>query len=258
MRQKIGLTLSGGGARGFAHLGLLKAIEEKQIPIDILSGTSMGALVGAFWAKGYKAEEILQILKKFTLASLLHFDVKKGLLNYTKLRKILQNYFPENSFESLQKPFWIACTDLVSVRTVYFSEGNLLEPLLGSITIPPLARPVAWQGYDLIDGGILDNIPVQPIRSRCEILIASHCNVPLRQKTHNLVQAVEQMFVVAVSKFALQAQSLVDFWFEPPAMKDYRFRDFKKADAIFRVGYEYAHLFFEKYQVNFGVILGQG
>ncbi len=247
MKKKIGLTLSGGGARGFAHLGLLKFFEEKQIQIDILSATSMGALIGAFWAKGYSAEQILEILKKFTLTSLLHLNVRKGLLNYRKVRRVLEQYFPENSFGVLQKPFWIACTDLISVQTIYFSENELLEPLIGSITIPPLAHPVLWKGYELIDGGILDNIPAQIIRNRCDILIASHCNVPLKAQSKNLVQAFEQMFVAAVSKFALQAQNIVDIWFEPPAMKYFRFRDFAKADEIFEVGYQHARqIFIEK------------
>lgn len=247
MKKKIGLTLSGGGARGFAHLGLLKVLEEQKIEVDVLSGTSMGALVGAFWAKGYPAEQILEILKKFTLTSLLQLNFRKGLLNYQKVRKILERYFPENDFGALQKPFWIACTDLISVKTIYFSENELLEPLIGSITIPPLARPVIWQNYELIDGGILDNIPAQIIREKCDTLIISHCNVPLKARSKNLVQAFEQMFVAAVSKFALQAQHIADIWFEPPAMKYFRFRDFKKADEIFEVGYQHAkQIFTEK------------
>ncbi|MDX1903091.1 MAG: patatin-like phospholipase family protein [Thermonemataceae bacterium] len=246
--KRIGIALSGGGARGFAHLGILKAFEEANISIDVLAGTSMGAIIAAFWAKGYKADEIFTLLHQLKLRQFIRWrKPHQSLFSYQKIYKFLKNYFPDNQISSLQKPLTITCTNLIEGNLVSFSEGELLEALIGSFAIPALLEPVKFRDMELIDGGIIQNLPSEVIRQQCDYLIGVHCNPLSKKSGKNMRENIERTFIVAVQANISSAIALCDLFIEPPNLSNYRFADIKKAPAIFEEGYWYA----KKLVVNF-------
>lgn len=238
--KTFGLSLSGGGARAIAHLGLLQYLEEKNIGIEVLSGTSAGGLIASLWAKGYTAKEILSIFKDFSFRKVLQCSLSKGLLKQKKLYDLLKNFFPENDFAALTKRLWIACTDLKAAKIVYFSQGKIIEPLLGTIAIPPLMRPVDFMGQQLLDGGILNNLPAQVIRPHCDFLLASHSNPASWQAVKTMREAIEKSFLLAIAQNTQQAKNIADLYFEPPFLADFRFTDIKKIQKIYDLSYQYA------------------
>lgn len=240
MKHVLGLTLSGGGARAVAHLGLLRYIEEQKIPIQVLSGTSAGALIATLWTRGYAARDILEIIQSFSFRKIFQFSFQKGFLNPKKLKETLKNFFPENDFAALCKKVFVACTDLKSTQSVYFSEGRLIEPLLGTLAIPVLMKPIEFQTYQLLDGGILDNLPTSVIRPHCDLLIASHCNPAKNGATRTMREAIEKSFLLAIAQNTKASRNLADLYLEPPELAHFRFSDLKKATEIYEIGYQYA------------------
>lgn len=173
---ELGLVLSGGGISCAAQIGVLKVFEEEGISPCIISGASGGAVVGALLAKGIHCDEILQIFKKVNLFSFTHFARRKPGLFDIESYQILEPYFPEDSFESLQIPLIINATQLQKGNTVYFSEGKLIKKLFASSAFPALFAPVNINNQLFADGGILENLPTSIIRKKCKKLIAINVN----------------------------------------------------------------------------------
>jgi NTE family protein len=142
MEYKIGLVLSGGGARGIAHLGILKALEEFGIKPSIISGTSAGAIAGSIlcrWLFFTRNKKIVEKGDSFNFSNLL--IKKQGLFNMKGFEKMYQDYFPNNSFDDLQIPLHVAATDILKGEVVYFSSGNLSQALMASSCIPVVFQP---------------------------------------------------------------------------------------------------------------------
>ena len=165
-RKRIGLALSGGAAHGLAHIGVLKLLEEKEIPVSLVSGTSVGSIIGAFWAAGYSSDEIREIAEGIKTKDILRFTLpKKGLFSLTKLEEIIKEYIPHNSFEGLKKPFGCVATHLNSGRHQYVTEGELSRAIAASCAVPVVFKPVELGGESFVDGGLVENIPVSLCRS---------------------------------------------------------------------------------------------
>jgi NTE family protein len=175
--MKTGIVLSGGGARGISHIGVLKALEEIGVTIDHVAGTSVGAIIGALHASGRTASEILDIvLKTSVLKSIRPSWNWRGLLSLEGLRTILSVYLPDDRFEALQIPLTVSATDIVKGKPAYFSSGELIAVLQASCCVPAVFAPVALNGSLYVDGGIMDNLPAKPIRPDVDLLIGVHCN----------------------------------------------------------------------------------
>jgi NTE family protein len=166
MTPKIGLALGGGGARGLAHIGILKVLQREQIPIDVVTGTSMGGIVGAMHAVGMSPEqmeaeatkrgEIGQIFKLIDLRL-----VGSGLLGGKRIKKMLVEMLgAETSFADLRLPFAVISTDYNSGREVVLKDGNVADAVRATMSVPGVFEPVEIGGYKLLDGGVLDNVPV--------------------------------------------------------------------------------------------------
>ena len=155
-KYKIGLVLSGGGARGFAHLGLIQALNEAGIFPDVISGTSAGALVGVLYADGYNPKEILKLMNAGSRFDLMRPALpREGLLQINGIAKILKTSLRAKSFSELKIPLFVSATDLNNGKAVYFSEGELLEPVIASASIPVLFQPVKINNISYVDGGVL-------------------------------------------------------------------------------------------------------
>jgi NTE family protein len=169
-RPKIGLALSGGGARGFAHVGILKGLEEAGIQVDYLAGASMGGLIGACYAAGFSAKQlishIIDMCKTRELMKLIDLaPYRRGLLEGNKVRAYLADLLgEERTFESLNIPLSVTAVDLLQAKEIVLSEGSLLPAIMSTIAVPGLFPPYAYGPYRLVDGGVLNNLPFDHVR----------------------------------------------------------------------------------------------
>ncbi len=234
------MVLSGGGARGFFHLGVLKTFEEIGLKPDLIQGTSAGALVGSLYASGLKAERISELFLEFGFLKLFRFSFNiKGLISTDPMKKALSKYFPENNFEALDIPLKIACTDIKQGVIRYFSEGELLSPLVASAAIPVIFEPVEIEGKSYVDGGPLDNLPVKEIDPNEYYIMGSNCNTISSMKGEiNFFSSTERSFFLAVSGNVNQSKSLCDLMFEHQEMGQYRAADLKHGKEMMKLGYE--------------------
>jgi NTE family protein len=157
--KRVGLILSGGAARGFAHIGLLRVIERAGLPVDVIAGTSMGAILGAFYANGYGAEEIYEIAKSVSWRDIIDFSFGSGLFKGLKLHAFLATHLPE-TFADLNKPLVISTTDVETGEEVFIFEGDLITAIRASSCFPGAFEPFVFNGRTLADGGIVNNIPI--------------------------------------------------------------------------------------------------
>ncbi len=167
--QKIGLALSGGGARGFVHIGVLKVLQHEGIPIDCISGTSMGGVIAAAFASGIPIEEIEQIALKFSslreLMKLVDLSPqRRGLLQGDRVRDFLSPLFLDRTFKSMNIPLAITTVDIIQGREIVLTKGLILPAVMATIAVPGLFPPVIIDHYKLIDGGILNNLPADRVR----------------------------------------------------------------------------------------------
>ena len=161
----ISLALSGGGARGIAHLGVLAALDELQIPVGRLSGVSSGAIAGAFYAAGFQPREILRLLLATNVVRLTRPVFSRlGLLGLEAVEQLLARHLGSHcTFADLRLPLTLVATDLIAGESVYFDSGPLLPPLLASSAVPILYRAVEYQGRQLVEADCLTTCP----SSRC-------------------------------------------------------------------------------------------
>jgi NTE family protein len=176
---KIGLALSGGGARGLAHIGVLKVLEEAEISIDFISGTSMGAIIGACIARGMHAAEIEAVTVKFSNVRQLIRMVdlaggRRGLLAGNHVRSFLGEVIgAETKFNQLKIPLSVCSVDIDQGDEKVFTEGNILDAVMASIAVPGIFAPQVVNDHQLVDGGVINNLPVDHVREMgAEFVIA--------------------------------------------------------------------------------------
>lgn len=237
---KINLVLSGGGARGIAHLGVIKALLEYGIEINQIAGVSMGSIMGAFIADGYSPDDALKIICEQRLFSLFSPIFRRGLFSMNGLEKGLNKYIKHKTIESLNIPLTIYATCVQNGQLVAFDKGNIVKPIIASSSIPGLFEPMLIDGKQYIDGGVLNNLPVESFMDLPEPLVAVHVNPPYI--SHNLNSTMKVMSRVAeliayktIEKRKFKASILI----EPPRLKMFAIHDLKRAKEIFQVGYEY-------------------
>ena len=240
--MKIGLVLSGGGSRGIAHLGVIKFLEELQIPMYVISGSSSGAIAGALYSYGYRPEEILNIIREIKLLKLLKPAIsKKGLLRMEATETLFRNYIKEDDFSSLRIPVTVAATDLCKGKSVYFTHGELVRPLMASSCIPVIFDPIKIGDSWYVDGGILNNFPTSPLLSSCDKIIGSHSNpVDETFQLGNVKTMFERTFLLAINSNSYNSVKDCDIFLEPPGLKKVKVFDLNRAKEIFDIGYEYA------------------
>jgi NTE family protein len=160
----VGLVLGGGGARGYAHIGVLRALSEHDCQPVAISGCSMGGLIGAFFAAGFRSDDILALIEDTNFLNLLDMGVRGGLLGSGKLEKLLRKHLPER-FDDLTLPLAVTCVDVQQGELVVLRQGDLVSALLASAALPGILAPVLRDGRYLIDGGLLNNLPVDVIKT---------------------------------------------------------------------------------------------
>ena len=249
--MQIGLVLSGGGARGIAHIGIIKALVEKGVDIAAISGTSAGAVVGAMHAYGYEPGEVLEIIIKTSFLKRMRPALAKtGLLKIEYLKDIFLKYLPENDFGALKVPLTIAATEIKKGRTTFFSKGELITPILASCCVPVLFSPVKYQGGTYVDGGILNNLPVEPIRDKMDYVIGCHSN-PIDDDfdVKNVKVLIERSLLMAINGNTQKRTEMCNLLIEPPDLKKYAGSELSKARELFEVGYQFTRENFDKFNI---------
>jgi NTE family protein len=169
IRPKIGLALGGGGARGLVHVGFLKVLEEASIPIDCISGASMGGVIAAAYACGIPIAEIeeraLLLSNNRELVKFLDIAPPRyGLIEGDMVRDFLADWFIDRNFEDLAVRLALPAVDLIQAKEVVFTKGLVLPAVLATLALPGIIRPVEINSYRLVDGGVLNNLPVDRVR----------------------------------------------------------------------------------------------
>lgn len=241
MKSITGLVLSGGGARGVAHLGILKALDELGVRIDRISGTSAGALIGALYAQGLKPDEIFQLIKGISfLKSVRPAWALTGVFNMDGIKELLHRKIAHNTYEQLPIPLTVAATDIRKGKIHYFSEGELIPTILASCSIPALFNPLSYHGNLYVDGGLIDNLPVKPIRNQCSFIIGSHCNhISPEVDVTNIKSVVERSLLVAIYSNTEVSRGLCDVFIEPPRMDRFSSLDLSKIQEIYDFSYRF-------------------
>lgn len=241
-KYKTGLVLSGGGTRGFAHLGIVAAFLDHDIKPDVISGTSAGAIVGAFIAGGKRPDEILKVLKRggFFKYTKLHLPVD-GLLKLDGLKEVIEKEIAVKNIEDLPIPLFVTVSNLNTGLVEYINKGPLIETVLASSSIPILFSPVQLNGDLYVDGGLLDNVPVEPIKEDCETIIA--CNIsPVNPKRNikNLIQITARTFYMSVNLNKKEVSKHARIYLEPEGIDQYDVLSSSHADELYELGYKTA------------------
>lgn len=235
----VNLVMSGGGARCFAHLGMIKALQELDFEPNAISGTSAGAMVGAFFSAGYSPQEILALFVKNNFFKMVGGAFNKGVLNMDKIDLFFQSVLPL-SFEELRLPLTVNATDILSGTVVWFNSGPLVKPILASASIPGLFKPIYLNGKLFVDGGVMNNLPVEPFVGSGLKIIGMHVNhvgiIPTLTTTWSVL---ERSFELGVYSNAEHRQKSCDIYLEPKELAAFKIFDYQKAHEIFQIGYDH-------------------
>lgn len=240
--MKIGLALSGGGSRGFAHLGVIKALDELGLKPAMITGTSAGSIVGAMIAAGHSPEYTMEAIASAGIFSHLKFAFNRfGLFKLEKAEELFLKYIPHNSFEQLKLPLTICATDLDQGEAVYFNEGELIKPILASCCLPGIFEPIYFQGKTLIDGGATDNLPIGPLEQHCDFIIGVNVmpvnsNAPLNSVKDILMKSL----FIAIRNNSGEKLKRCHIGIEPHEIYRYNGLNTSKAKEMFQLGYESA------------------
>ncbi len=182
--KKLGLILGSGAAKGFAHIGVLKALEENNIKIDVMTGCSAGSIIAPAYILGYTPEQLLKICKELKKSDIIdisfNFLRNKALLKSEKMTKLLQKYFGNVNIEDLRIPFGCIASDLISGKIVEFTSGNLVTAVKASSSMPPVFTPLCVDGMVLVDGGLFMRTPVKLAKKLgAEVTVAIDVNADM-------------------------------------------------------------------------------
>lgn len=185
-RPQIGLALGSGGARGLAHIGVIKVLEENNIPIDFIAGSSIGAMVGGFYAAGLSVDKIEKIALstdwRKVFSTLFEPSFKKGLIGGEKVKLFIENHIDGKNFKDCKIPFVTVATDLKTGEVVLLNKGEMAQAIRASVSIPLIFKPVEMGGRILADGGLSAPVPSEIARHMgADIVIA----VNLDKHYHN-------------------------------------------------------------------------
>lgn len=243
-QYRIGLVLGGGGARGFAHLGVVKALFEAGLKPDIISGTSAGSLVGAMIASGHTPEECM---KFFIGKKILHFArptmSKKGIMTMAAMEEQLAAFLQVKTFEELKTPLVITASDINNAQPVHFEHGKLLPCIIASCSIPVVFTPREIDHVDYVDGGVFMNLPVRPIRKRCEKIISVEINsIDTSERITNMLGMAIRSFHLGIDRNTDIDRSMSDVFIAPQNMSKYSMFDLEHVEEIYNEGYRTASL----------------
>jgi NTE family protein len=253
--RKVVLVLCGGGSKGAVEVGCYRALVELGLPIDEIVGVSIGAVNGAFIAAGMPIPDLIELWRRVRFSELFTFNWKwlwnprtaASLLENRKLRRFLERYLP-GRFEDLVLPLTIIGTDLRSGQAVLLERGNLITAILGSIAIPGVLPPVSLGGREIVDGGLVNNVPLDvAAKKRARLVLAMRCGCrrPLARAPQGILNILSRSFDISLSSrgqcelepYQEQTRFVV---FEPCLDENIGLLDFSHSAELIEIGYQFA------------------
>jgi NTE family protein len=207
MKKNVTLVLSGGGARGFAHIGAIEEIESRGFSINSVAGTSIGALIGGVYATGKLNEfkEWAYNLDKQEIFKLIDFSFSsQGLIKGDRVLKVMKKFIPDANIEDLKIKYTATAFDLAQNQEIVFKEGSLYNAIRASIAIPTVFTPVISGNSVLVDGGVVNNIPINnSIRTKNDVLIAVYVNadIPVHHIDISEKAKGQNLYIQKIKKF---------------------------------------------------------
>ncbi len=249
--KKLGLALGAGGSRGVAHVGFLKALEEEEVAPKYICGSSMGSVVGAAYASGMNPKEIWKAVKSLKVLDILSpAKHRGGLFGTQKMRALLQKHIGDIRFEDLKIPFRCVAVDMRTQKLVEFSKGSLLDGVVASSSIPAIFHPLEIGEMRLIDGGVLERVPVRQVKKMgADVVVAVDV---LGQRVGKadcprafgvLLETMDLMDNYRTKRRREENAEIIDFWLEPDLgdMNPYEMKNMELAhDRGYELGKKYA------------------
>lgn len=240
--KKVALVLSGGAARGLAHLGVIKVLKEQNYKIDLIIGTSIGSLMGAILAAGLDVERSIEIAKGFTWKDFIDLTYKGlGLFPGKKLRQTIDQIIGDLKFKDLKIPLIITATDLELGKLVLIRTGSIAEAVRASCAIPGIFSPIEIDGQLLFDGGVLENLPVNIAHEEgAETTVAVDVGYSFKKKRpQNIIEVIYKAFLLKGEALTEYHRAKADILISPE-LPDVDQMDFDKAEDCIRWGIESA------------------
>ncbi len=242
--HKIGLTLSGGIARGIAHIGVLKAFEEYNIPVHVVSGTSIGAIIAALFAAGLSSDELYALAQEINWPKIVSLSyTMRGLVKNDGIKRLIKETIGDLSFRDLKIPCIIATTDFDTGTPYYFTAGPVAPAVQASCTIPVLFAPVEINGHHYVDGGITANLPTTPVHEYGAHFIFA---VDVFSGLHNpsirgnsLISIAARSFMMMMAQLSRTDTTIPDIRIEPDLPELSAF-DLTHLDRFYTPGYNAA------------------
>jgi NTE family protein len=236
-RPRVGLALAGGFARGIAHVGVIRALKNAGVPIDMVAGTSVGALIGACYCAGVPLNDMQRIATTTTFADFGRWTPSwLGLANNLRLERYLQRFTPAKTFEELTTPFAIAATDINAGVTVYYTRGLIGPPLRGSCAYPGLFVPIQFEGRTLVDGFLTAPVPVEgTLLLGADVTIAVYLEAGSFSAPRTAADVISRSFSIIQRHADLAWRTQADVIIEPD-VKPFVWDDFTRTDELIAVG----------------------
>lgn len=245
---RVGLALSGGGARGVAHAGALKAMLEVGLVPDVVAGVSAGSIVATLYAAGVSPDDMFELFASAKFSDFCSFSAsREGVFNMDGFRKVLKDNIPYKNIEDLPVPVVICATDLDNGRRVAFESGSIVDRVCASCAIPVVFRPVKIDGVRYVDGGVLDNMPAWAIRQRCRFLAGVNCSPsnfggPPKQ---NLVSVALRSYELMMKHNCAADLQMCDMLISTNEIAHYSVFDMQGLKDVFDVGYNKTMAYFK-------------
>lgn len=235
----IGLALGGGFARGMAHIGILKVLEEERIPVRMVAGTSVGALIGAAYCSGLSIEELEKLAHSCRFTTFARWTVSRfGFASNDRMVSFLSRTLKVKTFEELRIPMGVTATDFNSGEGVIFHSGSIVDPIRASCAYPGMFLPVEIRGRFLVDGMLSHPVPTRPLREMgADRVLAVHL-----KGTWNKGGAPRHLFDVIGQSFAIAQDAMSSLWrnaadvIVEPDVAGYGYDDFRHAGDLIRSG----------------------
>lgn len=236
---RLGLALSGGGARGFAHAGALKAMEEMGVKPDVIAGVSAGAVVTSLYCAGNTPDQIVDAFAGLSFGDLASLSVPRdGFFEMDGFKKFLKKRIPATTIEQLPLPAVICATDLDQGKPVAWDRGEIVDRVIASCSIPIIFKPVKIDGVNYVDGGVLHNLPAWALRDKCKYLIGVNCSpMPPRGKPKSIMDIAQRTYDLLVKTNCVPDMEICDLAVPVPSIASYKVFNLKEIRSVYRAGY---------------------